>query len=260
MELNGEAWQHCASSRTLALGRHQDIQFASMSVVNHFATHHGKIWEECLRGKMPVPSFTIHGVLPPYVGPNGPGGSPSDMSPYEASVLEVAQRFSGTAERRAILRDWLQHRADMAGLGLLDGFQWIDGSFVEDKIPADIDVITFFHRPKGHELDAQIGPLILMNADVLRRPAIKARLKVDAMFVDLDSTPERIVGLTRYYGSLFSHRRGDDLWKGMINVPLDVVNDVSAIELLDALDMGNAAAEVPAGPQADDLPREDVAT
>jgi hypothetical protein len=209
---------------------------------------------------MPVPNFTIHGVLPPYVGPNGPGGSLSDMSPYGASVLEVTQRFSGTAERRAIIRDWLEHRAEMASLGFIDGFQWIDGSFVEDKIPADIDVITFFHRPRGYELESQIGSLFLTNADILRRPGIKVRLKVDAMFVDLDSTPERIVDLTRYYCSLFSHRRVDDLWKGMINVPLDVTNDADAISLLDALDAGNAATEVPPAPKSGDLPAEDVLT
>ena len=207
---------------------------------------------------MPVPSFTIHGVLPPYVGPNGPGGHLSDMSPYGASVLEVTQRFSGTAMRRTVLRDGIQHRAEMAELGVVDGFQWIDGSFVEDKIPADIDVITFFQRPRGHHLDSQIRLLILSNETVLRRPGIKARLKVDAMFVDLDSTPESIVNLTRYYGSLFSHRRGDELWKGMIRVPLDGTNDADAIVLLDAMDNVEALAEAPSSPQPADHAAKDA--
>lgn len=176
------------------------------------------------------------------------------MSPYKASVLEVAQRFSGTVRRRAILRDWLQHRNEMAVLGISAGFQWIDGSFVEDKVPNDIDVITFFHRPNGHESDTQIGSLMLTNPDVLRRPGIKARLKVDAMFVDLDSSPTSIVNLTRYYGSLFSHRRGDDLWKGMIEVPLDVSVDADAIALLDILDEDGAKA----GSEVADLPTEGV--
>lgn len=185
---------------------------------------------------MPVPSFNIHGVLPPYIGPNGPGGAPSDMSPYEATVLEVVAHFSSTAERRAILRDWLQHRSEMGARGVVHGFQWIDGSFVEDKVPADIDVITYFRRPQGHESDVAIGTLFLNEADVFRRAPIKARLKVDAMFVDLDSPPESVVLQTRYYGSLFSHRRGDDLWKGMVSVPIDHANDGVAIALLDALD------------------------
>ena len=208
------------------------------------------------RGTMTVPNFTIHGVLPPYVGLSGPGGAASDMSPYRASVLEVTQRFSGTPERRAILRDWLQHRAEMTSLGLIDGFQWIDGSFVENKVPADIDVITFFHRPNGHKLDTEIGILVIMNSEKLRRPGIRARLKVDAMFVDLDSTPERIVDLTRYYGSLFSHRRLDNLWKGMINVPLDGTQDSSAISLLDALDAAHSASLTPPPAQATEYSEE----
>ena len=36
---------------------------------------------------MPVPAFTIDGVLPPFVGPTGPGGASSDMSPYEVTCL-----------------------------------------------------------------------------------------------------------------------------------------------------------------------------
>lgn len=185
---------------------------------------------------MPVPSFTIHVVLPPYIGPNGPGGAISDMSPYEATVLEVVARFSSTAERRAILRDWLQHREEMRAHGIVQGFQWIDGSFVEDKLPADIDVITYFRRPNAHRSDAAIGALFVNAENVFRRIPIKARLKVDAMFVDLDSPPESVVAGTRYYGGLFSHRRGDDLWKGMVSVSIDPANDGPAIALLDALD------------------------
>lgn len=207
---------------------------------------------------MPVPSFTIHGVLPPYVGANGPGGSPSDMSPYEATVLEVVARFSSTAERRSILRDWLQHRQEMQAHGLVHGFQWIDGSFVEDKIPADIDVITYFRRPRAHQSDAAIVDLFTNEEDVFRRRPIKARLKVDAMFVDLDAKAENVVLLTRYYGSLFSHRRGDDLWKGMVSVPMDAASDATAIAYLDALDgKANPLAEEH---QEADILSEDAAT
>lgn len=210
--------------------------------INPFASRHGKLGFRRRGGRMPVPNFTIHGVLPPYIGPNGPGGDPSDMSPFEATVLEVTQRFSTTTDRRVILRHWLQHRSEMAGLGMDSGFQWLDGSFVEDKTPNDIDVITFFRRPVGHESDQGIGLLFVNQADVLRRPMVKARLRVDAMFVDLNATPERTVHLTRYYGSLFSHRRGDDLWKGMVSVPLDPATDTQALALLDAMDLADAAA------------------
>jgi hypothetical protein len=38
-------------------------------------------------------------------------------------------------------------------VGLDNGFQWIDGSFVEDveksrgRAPGDVDIVTFAHRP-----------------------------------------------------------------------------------------------------------------
>jgi hypothetical protein len=40
---------------------------------------------------MPLPDFNIDGVLPPFVGANGPGGHFEDLSPYKASVLDVVQ-------------------------------------------------------------------------------------------------------------------------------------------------------------------------
>ena len=53
---------------------------------------------------MPVPAFTIDGVIPPYTGANGPGGASQQMTPYEATPLEVVQRFATTERRREILR------------------------------------------------------------------------------------------------------------------------------------------------------------
>ena len=96
---------------------------------------------------MPIPAFTIDGVLPPFVGPLGPGGAPEDMSPYLVTALEVVSTFGTTPERKAILLGWLNHRASMRAAGIVRGFQWLDGSFVEDKQPRDLDVVTFLYRP-----------------------------------------------------------------------------------------------------------------
>lgn len=53
---------------------------------------------------MHIPAFTIDGVLPPYVGPDGPGGAAEDMSPYAATALEVVRTLASSDERRHILR------------------------------------------------------------------------------------------------------------------------------------------------------------
>ncbi|WP_397463220.1 DUF6932 family protein [Rhizobium ruizarguesonis] len=77
---------------------------------------------------MPIPSFTIDGVLPPYVGSKAPGGAFEDLSPYEVSAPEVVSTLGTTQNRRDILRRWLNHRSELRAAGITQGFQWLDGS------------------------------------------------------------------------------------------------------------------------------------
>lgn len=169
---------------------------------------------------MPVPAFTIDGVIPPYTGADGPGGTTEQMTPYEATPLEVVARFAGSDGRREILRHWLEHRQLLRDLGIQVGFQWLDGSFVEDKEPNDLDLVTFFRRPAGAQTSLQMHGLMRANpATLMRRPIREAR-KLDAFFVDLDGSSEGIIDATRYWCGLFSHRRVDGLWKGMVKVSL----------------------------------------
>jgi hypothetical protein len=66
-------------------------------------------------------------------------------------MSEVVLRYGVTAERAAILTGLLDYRAALRNVGIMDGFQWLDGSFVEDveairsRPPSDIDVVTFAH-------------------------------------------------------------------------------------------------------------------
>lgn len=56
---------------------------------------------------------------------------------------------------------------------------------------------------------------------------------LDAFPVDLDGSPEALVGSARYFLGLFSHRRGDDLWKGMLQVRIeDIADDEAALAAL----------------------------
>jgi hypothetical protein len=189
---------------------------------------------------MPVPEFSIDGVLPPYIGPDGPGGAPSDMSPYAASCVEVVEALGDTPHRRSILRGWITHRRQLRAIGIERGFQWLDGSFVEKKIPSDLDIVTFFHRPVSAMDNASFAALFLANGNLLRRHLVKASFNLDSFLVDFNGSPEGIVNQTRYLLGLFSHRRGDSLWKGMLQVPLDDVADEAdawtEMEELDAVD------------------------
>lgn len=68
---------------------------------------------------------------------------------------------------------------------------------------------------------------------MLDRGELKRNFRLDALFIDLAGHPEVIVEVTRYYMGLFSHRRGDGLWKGMLKVRLDnAADDADALAML----------------------------
>lgn len=182
---------------------------------------------------MPIPSFTIDGVLPPYIGPNGPGGSFEDLSPYEVSALEVVDTFGTTDNRRDILRRWLSHRNQLRRANIVRGFQWLDGSFLENKEPNDLDTVSFIYRPAYAIELKDWKDFLVSNGAMFNRHQLKQHFRLDALFIDLNGDPEVIVDVSRYYMGLFSHRRGDDLWKGMLKVRLEsATDDADAVALL----------------------------
>ena len=64
-------------------------------------------------------------------------------------------RFGDTVARREILKGFLNFRTALHAAGLVKGFQWVNGSFVEHTVqrenrePRDMDVVTFFDIPEG---------------------------------------------------------------------------------------------------------------
>lgn len=192
---------------------------------------------------MPIPAFTIDGILPPYVGPKGPGGAMEDMTPYVVSATEVVATLGSSSQRQTILRHWLNHRAALRRIGFTRGYQWLDGSFVEQKDPKDLDVVTFTYRPTNAKDKAALTALINANLGIFHRTLVKKAFMLDAFFLDFEGSAEALVSVSRYYLGLFSHRRGDDLWKGMLQVRLeDVTDDQTALSAL------GAAAIIPSGP------------
>ena len=77
---------------------------------------------------MPIPNFDHNQVLPPHLGDPRVR---SQLSPYPATSEEVCRKFATSDERGEILRGWLQFRQRLLALGVTDGFQWLDGSFLE---------------------------------------------------------------------------------------------------------------------------------
>ena len=103
---------------------------------------------------MSIPSFTLDGILPPFTG-SDPAQPANHMSPYVVTATEVVSHFATSDERKEILAGWLRYRQALRNVGITRGFQWLDGSFLEDKEslgggpPNDIDLLVYYHRP-GH--------------------------------------------------------------------------------------------------------------
>jgi hypothetical protein len=133
----------------------------------------------------------------------------------------------------------LRYRAELRGLGFLQGFQWLDGSFVEDiearegRAPNDIDVVTFAHPPAGMS-KAEINQMMTTRLDLFDQERCRQGFHCDTNVVNLTTSPEWLVTQTRYWYGLYSHRRGDALWKGLLQLPLDS-DDVAARAMLDSL-------------------------
>ena len=177
---------------------------------------------------MPIPDLTADGILPPFVGPSGAAGSPQNLSPYPATALEVINRFRCTIHRKSILKGWLAHRADLRKAGFDRGFQWLDGSFVENKDPKDLDVVTYLYRPAWIHDPISLSSHMRDNHELFQRAIVRKNYSLDFFSIDLDGSPEFILKISSYFLSLFSHRRNDQLWKGMLQVRLEDPKDDQA--------------------------------
>ena len=186
-----------------------------------------------------IPAFNASMVLPPFVGDNP--GIRASMSPYKVQIFDVVKRFATSAERVALLIGLLSYRKALRQCGVVDGFQWLDGSFVEDvervrnRAPADIDLVTFASRPAGSE-GPDMQQWITSNGALFDPSQTKENFRCDAFFVDLRKRPDLLVQDTSYWFGLFSHQRATSLWKGMIQVPMQS-NDDDAMEFLAAVQL-----------------------
>jgi hypothetical protein len=180
---------------------------------------------------MAIPPFTLDGVLPPFVGVT-PGAAASMMSPYAVTAIDVVGHLGTTPGRQEILRGWLEHRAAMRAIGIVKGFQWLNGSFVEDKDPNDLDLVIFTQRPASdHGSWPGWRRLAELHPNVFHRDTVKADSKLDVFFVQLDGNPEVLVSRSRYWLQLFSHQRVSARWKGMLQVTLASPDDAARAQL-----------------------------
>ncbi len=183
---------------------------------------------------VPIPDWNSRGVLPPI---NSADPASSDRSPYRVSLTDFVLRFGNTEPRQRIVMGFLNFRGALQATGLVSGFQWIDGSFVENieviegRAPRDIDVVTFFHMPDGKDQET----LSQATPRLFDPPATKEDYRVDAYFVQFNTDmPEPLVGQSAYWNRLWSHRRTGQ-WKGYVQIDLSPADDQEAKTKLDSL-------------------------
>lgn len=179
-----------------------------------------------------IPAWNALGVLPP-IDPNSP--TSPDRSPYPVALKDVVMRFSTSPARRAVLKGLLDYRATLHRIGYTSGFQWLDGSFIEEvevleaRAPRDIDVVTFTHDPKNVTLSDD-------DALLLEHDAAKAAFKVDSYILELDQISRReLTFWSAYWYSMWSHRR-NQAWKGFLQIELAPLDDAEAYSWLSRLD------------------------
>ena len=131
-----------------------------------------------------------------------------------------------------ILIGLLDYREALYKTGIENGFQWIDGSFVEEievsesRSPSDIDVVTFYRPPEASG-----------NEHLKLFDSVETSLtyKVDAHGVVLgEPMTDVLVDYIAYWQHVWTHR-ADGSRKGMVEVPLNPQDDPQARQNLDSL-------------------------
>ena len=175
----------------------------------------------------PIPAFDHNLVLPPHLGDPT---NRSHLSPYPCNTVDLCERLGTTPERREILSKYLDFRERLRAEGLIDGFQWLDGSFLEDvetlqkRPPSDLDLVTVFW---GYDA-AFLASLAARFPEFASRVKAKAAYKLDHFPFDAGFSPVLTLEQTRYWILLFSHSR-QGVWKGMLKIDLNTpVEDAAA--------------------------------
>lgn len=185
-----------------------------------------------------IPEFTHGEVLPPFTNEDVVGQFRSPRSPYNASFSDLVDRFATSPERAAILRGLKRYRDVLRGEGFQHGFQWIDGSFVENcevvrrRPPGDVDLVSLLRRPPHVRTDAEWSVFLDARWDeVFDSDYCKGMYHCDAYPIDLDASPEIVCEQTVYWFGLFSHQRDTFRWKGLVQIDLQS-DDEAAMERL----------------------------
>ncbi|TWR30369.1 hypothetical protein FPZ43_05355 [Mucilaginibacter pallidiroseus] len=125
----------------------------------------------------------------------------------------------------------------MDSIGIVNGFQWIDGSFLENievlenRDPNDLDIVTFHGFLDTHILHNITTSFPEFSSSIQS----KTNFLLDHYPVDFTYHPIVTVEATRYWLQLFSHNR-KGVWKGIVQLPLNTSSENElALDFLNGL-------------------------
>lgn len=187
---------------------------------------------------MPIPDFDHNHVLPPFI--NGDPSVSTNQSPYKCGIMEFCERFSFTKHRINILKNFVSYRIKLHEIEITEGFQYVDGSFIENKEaaaglpPGDIDIATFYFV-NSKRTQALAGVKFPEFCD---RVLTKQKYEIDDLVFDISigvKNPYKLINYTNFITSLFSYSRRD-YRKGMVEIKLNTVaEDRAALVYLNSL-------------------------
>lgn len=182
-----------------------------------------------------LPEWNSQGFLPAILP--GEAGYSLNRSLYAISCIELVERFGSSIKRLEILQGFLNYRKNLHALGLVQGVQWLDGSFVENievlegRAPNDIDVVTFANMPEGESQKS----LLDNNSSLFIPTAIRQTYQVDGYCIFLDGQAnQNFIKQVTYWYSMWSHTRSKQ-WKGFLQLDLNNTDDDQAFESLSSL-------------------------
>lgn len=183
-----------------------------------------------------IPNFNHNNVLPPHLGnPALPG----DLSPYSCTISDLCYRFATSKKRIEILKGYITFRKKMTSIGIIEGFQWLDGSFLENievsegRDPNDLDAVTFYSGNSSPD----IGHIMSLFPEFSSSSLSKTIYGLDHYPVDFTYLPIVTVEITRYWIQLFTHNRAN-VWKGILHLPINTdKDDQDALDYLNGLNI-----------------------
>ena len=188
----------------------------------------------------PFPKWEEDGVFPPVDRENP--ASPYNRSPHRVLLADLVRNLGISPPRLRILRGFLEYRRALHTLGIVEGIQWVNGSFVEDVetrrgqvAPNDIDVVTFAILPAGMTL----SNLLQLTPRITNPLHTKNDFLVDGYIEPISElTPNQLINVVAYWYGLWSHTKRDvpnalttspDFeWKGFLQVSLASAEDATA--------------------------------